>query len=173
MQREFSAGGVVYKKVKGQESKKVKVLWLITKSTPSDLYPKSYWRLPKGWLDDENGGENPGPLARGDTKANNDQLQEAALREVREEGGVGAKIVKKLGTERIFFTKKEGKVLKFVTYFLMEFEKGLPEGFGFETSEIAWLPYDEARKRLKHSGEKKMLDKANELLDSGLQGSLV
>ena len=46
----------------------------------------------------------------------------------------------------------------------MEFIKDLPESFGEETSEIAWLPYEEAYKKLSFSGERQVLKKAKELL---------
>jgi len=172
MNREFSAGGVVFKKLKTQNSK-FKTLWLVTKSAPSDLYPESYWRLPKGWLDDEEDGKKPGPLGSGEKKATDKDLKKAALREVKEEGGVKAKIVSKLGTGRFFFSSSGKKILKFVTYYLMEWIRDLPEGPGIETSEVAWLPYDEARKKLKHSGEKKVLDKAEAILESGIRNALL
>ena len=35
-----------------KSDKKLKTLWLTTKSRPSKLYPKAVWRFPKGWLDD-------------------------------------------------------------------------------------------------------------------------
>lgn len=163
--REFSAGGIVYKR------RQAETQWLVAKSTPSKLYPESYWRLPKGWLDDAEG--KPGPLARGERKASEGDLREAALREVKEEGGILAKIVEKIGTERIFFTKDKVKVLKFVTYYLMEWNRDLPQGPGFETSEVTWLPFEKARKKLKYPSEKKILDKAKKILDAGIQQSLV
>lgn len=139
--REFSSGGVVYKK-EGN-----KTLWLVTKSMISDLYPKSVWRLPKGWIDE------------------GEKVEEAALREVREEGGVEAQIIQKIETVKYFFViPDKTKILKFVTFYLMEWNKDLPQGFDGETSEIAWLPYEEAHKRLSFSGEKQVLKKAKELL---------
>lgn len=139
--REFSSGGVVYK------DKKDEPLWLITKSAVSALYPKTVWRLPKGWIDE------------GET------TEETALREVGEEGGVEAKIIQKIETVKYFFTTPDkGKVLKFVTFYLMEWKKDLPQGFDGETSEIAWLPFDQAVKRLAYSGEKQILKKAKGLL---------
>lgn len=168
--REFSAGGVVFKKI--HKKSKVNFLWLVTKSAPSSSYPKPYWRLPKGWLDDSitNG---PGPIASGLIKATETDLQKGALREVAEEGGVKAKIIEKLGTEKLFITKTNQKVFKFVTYYLMEWLSNLSEGPGFETSEIAWLSYQKARKKLKHYGEKKMLDDAKQILDLGVQENLI
>ncbi len=139
--REFSSGGAVYKKEKGE------ILWLVTKSAVSDLYPKAVWRLPKGWIDE------------GET------TEETAIREIKEEGGVEAKIIKKIETVRYFFTTSDkNKILKFVTFYLAEWVGDLPEGFGEETSEIVWLPYEEALKKLSYSGERQVLKKAKELL---------
>ncbi|OGM21644.1 hypothetical protein A2863_02745 [Candidatus Woesebacteria bacterium RIFCSPHIGHO2_01_FULL_38_9b] len=180
MRREFSSGGVVFKKLQNSKSpsslrlrRTSKTLWLLAKSAPSKEFPRSFWRLPKGWLDDEEGGKKTGPLARGDRKATEDEIQNAALREVRGEGGVQAKIIEKLGTERYFFTVNGEKILKFVTFYLMEWIEDIPEGPGFETEKVEWLDYDKARKKLTHSGEKKILDKAKQVLDSGLQATLV
>jgi 8-oxo-dGTP pyrophosphatase MutT (NUDIX family) len=166
--REFSAGGVVYKK-----ERRGKTSWLVAKSAPSELFPKGFWRLPKGWLDDTGGGDKPGPLAKGMQRATQEELRQAAIREVVEEGGVEAKIVDKIGTERYFFTVSGRRILKFVTFYLMEWVKDLPEGPAFETEKVVWLLYKEARARLTHSGEKKTLDKAKRLLDSGIQESLI
>jgi len=171
--REFSAGGVVFKKAKEEKSRKKRVLWLVTKSSPSKIYPKSYWRFPKGWLDDEYGGKKPGALARGERKATEKEIQDAALREVQEEAGVKAKIIKKIGSERYFYKIKERLITKFVTFYLMEWQKDLPEGFGSETSKVEWLVYDEARKKLLHSGERKVLDKAEESFRFGNSGKSV
>ena len=163
--REFSAGGVVFKK--GSK----KSLWLVAKSAPSDLYPESYWRLPKGRLDDLDG-DKPGPLARGERRASEEEIQKAALKEVQEEGGVDAKVVSKIGTEKYFFTLSGKRILKFVTFYLMEWKVDLTEGPGDETEETLWLSFEEARKILEHSGEKKILDKAREVLEAGMQESL-
>lgn len=159
--REFSSGGVVFKKGKDN-----KILWLVRKTTASELYPKQHWMLPKGRIDDSDG-DLPGPMASGKVKADAASLENAALREVREEGGIDAKIIKKIGTSMYSFIDPiVGKILKFVTFYLMEYVRDLPDGYCWETSEIAWLPFDEAKKQLSFSGEKQMLVKAKELLES-------
>lgn len=158
MVRIFSAGGVVYKK----ENRSI--LWLVAKNTPSELFPGEIWRLPKGWLDDRNDGKYPGPLASGEIKATDKQIRKAALEEVSQEGGVEAKIIKKIGTDKYFMKRGEDNVMKFVTFYLMEWARDLPEGPDFETSEVAWLTFPDARKRLTYSNEKKVLDKAQALL---------
>lgn len=152
--REFSSGGVVFKKRSG------KVLWLIRRTSSSNLFPKSYWMLPKGWLDDLDG-EIPGPMASGKIKADEKTLQKVALKEVAEETGVEARIINKIGTVKFFYTHPErGKILKFVTFYLMGWIKDLSEGFDFETSEVSWLPYEEAYKMLSFSREKNVLKEA-------------
>jgi 8-oxo-dGTP pyrophosphatase MutT (NUDIX family) len=165
MNFEYTSGGVVFKR------ENEKTLWLITRSSPSELYPKAFWRLPKGWLDDE--GNNPGPLARGDKKASEADLKKAALREVKEEAGVDVKIIKKVVTNKVFFTKDGKKYIKFVTFYLMEWKRNLPDGFGFETSETGWFVLEKAKEKLKYKSEKETLEKANMLLKSGTQGNLV
>jgi len=163
MGREFSSGGVVFKKIKG-ERQRPEVLWLIRRTSASDLFPETYWMLPKGWLDDS--GKNiPGPMASGKIKASEESLQETAIREVAEETGVRAKIIEKVGTIKFFYTHPErGRILKFVTYYLMEWAGDLPEGFDFETSEVAWLTFEEALKSLSYSREKEVLKKAKDRL---------
>ncbi|KKQ92208.1 MAG: Hydrolase, NUDIX family [Microgenomates group bacterium GW2011_GWC1_39_7b] len=160
--REFSSGGVVYEKFKIPDSR-FEFRWLVRSTTPSTLFPEKYWTLPKGWLDDESEGI-PGPMASGIKKADEKTLRETALREVREEGGVEAKIVGKIGTSTFFYTHPaRGKIMKFVTFYLMEYLRNLPEGFDGETSEVAWLAYDEAYKRLSFTKEKEILKKAKDL----------
>ncbi len=159
---------MVFKKTSG------KVLWLITKTTISKEYPKPWWRLPKGWLDDVDDGKKPGPLTTGEIKTTENDLISTATREVKEESGVEANVIKKIDIEKFFYKSKEGTfVFKMVYFYLMQWISDESEGYGSETSEIAWLGYEEARKKLKQSGEKKILDKAKELLDSGIQISLI
>ena len=153
--REFSSGGGVFKKNNG------KILWLIRRTTANDLFPKSYWMLPKGWLDDSGNGI-PGPMASGRVKVDEKTLQDTAIREVREETGIDAKIIDKIETIKFVYAHPtRGKILKFVTFYLMEWVKDLPDGFDFETSEVSWLPFEDACKNLSFSGEKEVLKKAH------------
>lgn len=128
------------------------------------MFPETYWMFPKGWIDDA-GRDIPGPMASGKQKATEEMLQKTALRETAEETGVEAKIIKKVGTINLFYTHPvRGKVIKFVTHYLMEWVKDNPEGFDFETSEIAWLPFEEATERLSFKSEQEALKKAKDLL---------
>lgn len=163
--RQFSTGGIVFRRTNKQ------VLWLITKSSPSEFYPSPVWRLPKGWIDNETP-DTPGPITVGKVKADEDSLQKAALREVAEEGGVKAEIIKKIGTSRYFITFRPtmnwegGRFMKFVTYYLMKWEKDTPESLDGESSETKWSSFSDAYKTLSFSYEREMLKKAKDLLAS-------
>ena len=133
MKREFSAGGLVRK---GN-------LWLIRRPTPNPEYRGNLgWSFPKGWVDE------------------GEKLEEAAIREVKEEGGVEAKVIKKLRTLKIFFKDKGELVMKFITYFVMEYESDVPGGFGEETAEVKWVTEEEAIELLAHKNERESLHKA-------------
>ena len=133
MKREFSAGGLVRK---GN-------LWLIRRPTPNPEYRGNLgWSFPKGWVDE------------------GEKLEEAAIREVREEGGVEAKVIKKLKTIKIFFKDKGELVMKFITYFVMEYESDVLGGFGEETAETKWVTEEEATELLAHKNERESLHKA-------------
>jgi len=119
---------------------------------------------PKGWLDDKDKGRKPGILSSGRRKAREKEIQAAAIRETAEESGVKAKIITKLGTEKYFFTKGEKRILKLVTFYLMEWIGDYPEGWGEETMAIKWLPYSKAKKILSYGGEKKILSEAKNFL---------
>jgi len=55
----------------------------------------------------------------------------------------------------------------------MRWIKDMHQGPGFETEKVEWLEFEKARKKLSFSGEKKFLDQAEKILDSGIQESLV
>jgi 8-oxo-dGTP pyrophosphatase MutT (NUDIX family) len=156
--REFSSGGIVFRKRKNI------TLWLVRKTAASKIYPNQYWMLPKGRIDDTKD-DKPGPMASGLVRADEDSLRTTALKEVSEEGGIEAGIIEKIETIKYSFTDPvRGRILKFVTFYLMQWKKDLPQGFDDETSEIAWLSFEEAYKKLSFSGEKQILKKAKELL---------
>jgi 8-oxo-dGTP pyrophosphatase MutT (NUDIX family) len=160
MIRQFSAGGVVFRKKDNQ------IEFLLKKNTFSKPYPGSNeWSLPKGWLDDA-GPDQPGPFALGQKKATHEEVEVAALREVREETGVEAKIISRIGTDQFFFVDHHHeKVFKTVIFFLMLYIKDLPEGFSSETSEVKWVSFDEACQLLqKRKGECEIIKKAKNLL---------
>ena len=142
VKREFSAGGAVYKREKD------KILWLIIQPSAKDQpWRQGRWQLPKGWIDEGESG------------------QQAAVREVKEEGGVEAEIIERVDRINIFFhDEHKQRVTKNIVFFLMAYKKGSENDHGEEIEEAVWLPYKEALERLTFKSEKEILKKAKELL---------
>lgn len=138
IKREFSAGGVVFRKE--QEG----LLWLVIRPAGS-----RQWRLPKGWIE------------HGETSL------EAAQREVAEEAGVKTEILGKVGIEKYFFVQGKEKIFKTVVFYLMEYLQEAETGFSWETEEIDWLSFKDAKTRLAFKQEKEILEKAKELQEKG------
>jgi len=135
MKREFSAGGVVVRRLRGR--------WHFAAIRPAG---KTVWALPKGLID------------RGDAAA------ETALREVAEETGLEARLVEKLGDVRYVYTWRGERVFKVVSFFLLRYARGrigeLPAAHAHEVDEARWLPLEEATQRLAYKGEREMAEKA-------------
>ncbi|MBI2590961.1 MAG: NUDIX domain-containing protein [Candidatus Blackburnbacteria bacterium] len=140
MVRQYSAGGCVYR-LNSDDL----IEWLIVKPTG-----KNRWQLPKGWIDS------------GETSQN------AALREVREEGGVEGELVGKVDTITIFFAEKGERIVKKINFYLIKYLKEAKEGHDWETEEVIWLPYEQAFEKLTFKSEKEVLKKANEILSGGV-----
>ena len=102
----------------------------------------SHWSFPKGLID-------PGQTT-----------EQAAIREVREEGGVEAQIVDKVGYSKYIYTLNGEKIFKVVTYFLMKYVSGNIEDHDFEVSDIGWFSPEQALKKLSFSNDKILLKKA-------------
>ena len=162
MVREISAGGVVVRKA-GEE-------WNIAvieppggepQSGPAAVKPskkttrKVVLALPKGLVDP---GEKP---------------DQTALREVREETGVIATMVTKLGDIKYVYSRSWGdgqRVFKIVSFFLLFYQSGeidnvVPE-MRVEVRRASWIPLDEAPRRLAYRGERDMVRRAQEYLKS-------
>jgi 8-oxo-dGTP pyrophosphatase MutT (NUDIX family) len=138
MEREFSAGGVVVRRMHGR--------WWLAAIRPRGK-PEGTWALPKGIID---AGE------RG---------AETAVREAYEETGVRAQLVEKLGDVRYVYSRKGGvRVFKVVSFFLLRATSGrigdLPPGMEREVAEARWLPLDEAPRLLAYAGEREMAESA-------------
>lgn len=141
VKREFSAGGVVFR------HEPEGILWLVVKPKGNDK-----WRFPKGWIEPK------------------ESSAQAALREVKEEGGVEAEILEKIGSEKYFFVQDKQRIFKTVVFYLMKYVQEAQDGLSWETEEIAWLPYGEAKERLAFDKEKEILEKAREILEGCRSG---
>jgi len=101
-----------------------------------------HWSFPKGLIDP---GQTP---------------KEAALREVREEGGVEAEIIGKVGYSKYVYTFNDEKIFKVVTYFLMKYVSGDITDHDWEVEESGWYDPEEALKKLTFNQDKTLLREA-------------
>lgn len=135
IKHEISAGGIVYKK-EGE-----KIYWLICQHSAHHG-----WVFPKGLV--------------GDLKKE-EKMEEAALRETEEEGGVKAKIIKKLSKPVSYFYRFENQLIKkTVYYFLMEYVSGDPKNHDWEMKEAIFLTEEEVKKRLTYQSDKQAFEEA-------------
>ncbi len=104
-----------------------------------------HWSFPKGLID-------PGQT-----------IEEAALREVSEEGGVKAKILGRAGYSKYVYTLKDERIFKVVTYFLMKYISGNPKDHDWEVEDAGWYEPEEALKQLTFSQDRVLLKKALEM----------
>jgi 8-oxo-dGTP pyrophosphatase MutT (NUDIX family) len=126
---ERSAGGVV---LKGEEV-------LVVVPTRRAANGARVLALPKGHLDGEETDE------------------QAASREVREEGGVEAELVESLGDVHYHYRRRGRLISKRVRFFLFEFRSGSPTDHDHEIEEARWLPMTQAVKQLTYPGEREMV----------------
>jgi 8-oxo-dGTP pyrophosphatase MutT (NUDIX family) len=154
MEREFSAGAIVLRKLRGE--------WHVAAIEPRGRYgekgekkpkAKQVVALPKGNIDH---GEKP---------------QEAALREVHEETGLEAEPIAKLGDVKYVYNRSwsdGAKVFKVVSFYLFKYVSGkigdIKEEMQREVAQAMWVPLKEAQKRLSYKGEREMAAKAMEYL---------
>ena len=141
MDREFSAGGVLVRRLRGR--------WMLAAIRPAGR-TRPVWALPKGLIDP---GEGP---------------EETAVREVAEETGVEGTSLGKLGDVRYVYTWDGRRIFKVVSFFLVRYRRGrlgvLPPETAHEIDEVRWLPLEEAPRLLAYAGEREMAEKALALL---------
>jgi 8-oxo-dGTP pyrophosphatase MutT (NUDIX family) len=148
MMREFSAGGIVFKKqkTKNKKQKTDNLLWLVAQHSQH-----KGWVFPKGLIGDHKNGETS---------------EETAVREVEEETGVKARIVGKVKNPATYFYTWQGeKRFKTVYYFLMEYVSGDIKNHDFEMSDVVWVPTDEVLDKLTYKSDKKAFGEAFQLLE--------
>jgi 8-oxo-dGTP pyrophosphatase MutT (NUDIX family) len=155
MQREFSAGGVVLRRMRGR--------WFLAVIEPHMERPRKPAKiastkasprivaLPKGAIDQ---GEKP---------------EETALREVTEETGVKAEVIGKLADIKYFYVRSWGdraRVFKIVSFYLFLYRSGRLDNISremrIEVHKAYWLALDDAPKALSYQGEREVVERAQQ-----------
>jgi 8-oxo-dGTP pyrophosphatase MutT (NUDIX family) len=84
---------------------------------------------------------------------------EAAIREVREETGVEAEPVGKLGEISYTYERKGQQIDKRVAFYLLEYRSGALD-HDHEIEHVRWMPLEEAVRSLTYEGERDMVARA-------------
>ena len=103
---------------------------------------KTRWGLPKG------------AVSEGETS------EAAALREVLEETGLEARIVKPLDTIEYFFRAGDTLIQKRVDFYLMEYVSGELQPQLSEVDDVEWVELTRAVQRASFDSERKLLEMA-------------
>jgi 8-oxo-dGTP pyrophosphatase MutT (NUDIX family) len=130
VKREFSAGGLVVRRFHGRP--------FLCAVTPR----AGVLALPKG---------HP---------SEGESMIDAATREVREETGLAAEPVEKLGDIRYWYSRGGERVLKVVSFFLFRYRSGSVRDHDHEVEEAEWIPLEQAPERLAYKGEREMASAA-------------
>lgn len=140
---QISAGGVVFRRT---SDARVEVALI-------SVGALGRWQLPKGLVD---AGETP---------------EAAALREAREETGVRAELVAPIDKiEYWYYSTTRGgartRFHKFVYFYLLRYLSGDVRDHDAEVNEARWVEIDEARAMLAFAGERKVVERAREMLSA-------
>lgn len=138
---QFSAGGVAYRKANDE-------LEVALISVGDD----NRWQLPKGLVE------------------KGEATEDAAVREVREEAGIETELIERLDkVEYWYLWNEDGQRVryhKFVYFYLLRYKSGDVRNHDHEVNEARWFDIDEAIKVLAFASEKKIVEKAKELIES-------
>lgn len=133
MNLELSAGGIVLTKVNGE------ILVLMAQHSQHHG-----WGFPKGHIGD---------------KLENESKEDTAIREVKEETGIDAKILAEACEESYWYKWDGVKRKKTVYYYIMESLGGDFNDRDNEMEAVEWVPIDKVEDKLTYVNAKKMFRK--------------
>jgi 8-oxo-dGTP pyrophosphatase MutT (NUDIX family) len=136
---EVSAGGVVFRR-----EPQLEVALASRRTRKGELA----WGLPKGLVEP---GEDP---------------ELAAMREVREETGLEARIERPLGDINYWYVWEGQRVRKRVTFFLMEATGGDVSLHDHEMEEVRWVPLRNAPRAATYKSEREVIRRAADVLEA-------
>lgn len=138
---ETSAGGIVYKKNDGP------LLWLMTQHSQH-----KGWVFPKGLIGDTNTDE---------------KMEDAALREVEEEGGVKARIINSHPVKVSYsYVWNDIQVDKTVYYYLMEYVSGDPKDHDWEMMDAQFVNEEVIMKTLSYPSDIQAFEEILEMMEN-------
>jgi len=127
LEREFSAGGLVVRRFAGEP---FVAAVRVKKGT--------VLALPKGHLE------------KGESS------EQAATREVREETGLTATPIEKLGDVKYWYVRDGERVMKQVSFFLFRYHSGSVRDHDHEVDSAEWVRLDQTPSLLAYKGEREM-----------------
>lgn len=140
IKKETSSGGIVYKKTD------TGFLWLVTQHSQH-----KGWVFPKGLVGDIH---------------ENERMEDAALREVEEEGGVKARIINPHPVQVMYsYTWNDIQVDKTVFYYLMEYVSGDPANHDWEMMDAKLLPEADVMKLLTYPSDQEAFEEILEMME--------
>lgn len=156
MLREISAGGVVVRPTGHGWDVAVIEPQRKPANKPSDKKRhKEVLALPKGLVDSD---EKP---------------EQTAIREVREETGIRASILRKLTDIKYVYVRSwsdKQRVFKIVSIYLLQYESGtigdISDEMKIEVKQALWIPLEEAERRLAYRGERDAVKLAQKYLET-------
>jgi 8-oxo-dGTP pyrophosphatase MutT (NUDIX family) len=139
VREQVSAGGVVFRGEKGS-----------TEVVIISVGGQNRWQLPKGLVEDA------------------EKSEIAAVREAREEAGVESEVVQHLETIEYWFAGLDGgervRFHKRVHFYLLRYVAGDTSDHDWEVNEARWVPIDDATRQLTFDSERRVMERARELV---------
>lgn len=143
IKNETSAGGIVFRWIKKPDGP---IEWLVTQHSQH-----KGWVFPKGLVGDTN---------------KNEKMEEAALREVEEEGGVKTRIVNPNPVKVAYsYIWNDIQVDKTVYYYLMEYVSGDPKNHDWEMMDAKFMTEEEVMKILSYPSDKEAYEEILSMME--------